>query len=166
MVRRMKKILVVLALVAVVWGLFRLSNNDSDLVETSSVDAVNRIWVERIPADNRDKFHAFVLVEDRDVTGGAFVLSSAFEGDFSVFEWTRSDARFDIKMMQTGRTHALTTRVTDQGCAPFDHCLEVQGAPRGSARYGSMREWIIEPGSAAHLREHVMDAIAPITSAR
>lgn len=109
----------------------------------------NRVWIERMPDTPRQKFDVFVLIEDAKNPSepgiGVFSRTSAFEGDFTVFNWWRKEpGKFRIYMLQKKKTHRLRAKTTDRGCEPFDYCLKLEGAPRGARKYGSMREWVIE----------------------
>ena len=51
-------------------------------------------------------------------------------------------------MLQSDKSHKSRASITKGSpCAPFDYCMRLKGAPRGSKTYVSMEEWVIEPQS-------------------
>lgn len=149
----MTKKMLVGVVVAAAAGVWMAWPEAAPVQPTDDAPAVeNRIWIERMPDNPRDKFDVFVMIEDankpKDPGVGVFSRTSAFEGDFSAFSWWRKeDGKFRILMLQKKKAHRLRARTSTRGCEPFDYCLKLDGAPRGSRKYGSMREWVIEPGA-------------------
>jgi hypothetical protein len=161
----MKKLgIVALVVVALVWIFWPASDEARDGEAADAPRLVNQVWVEKLPGDYREKFDIFVAIEDPDGNVGAFARSSAFEGDYSLFEWSASGAgRLDVRMLQQDRRYRVRATTREGGCGRFDYCLKLDGAPRGSRTYGSMREWVIDgsPEQAlARARAHVRASLA------
>lgn len=118
----------------------------------------NRIWISHMPKNERDRVELFVMLEEPTV--GAFSSSSAYEGDWASFEWEYQDG-LRIEMMQQQTKHKIKAIVLKgDKCAPFDFCLRLKGAPRGSKRYGSMEDWVIGDTALPQSRDFVRDLLA------
>jgi len=104
---------------------------------------VNRVWIDKIPENLRDKIDVFVAQADPQF--GAFQRTSAYEGDYTVFQWNAGGGNtFDITMLQTGKQYGLRAKVSRENCKQFDVCMTLRGAPRGTTHYYSMKEWVID----------------------
>ena len=108
-------------------------------------ELVNRVWIDALPTSAKQKVDVFLMIEEPRL--GQFVRTSAYEGDYAVFEWRARDGKgVELVMLQTDKTHRVGFQVSTGECDPFDYCLKVKGAPRGAKRYYSMQDWVIEPG--------------------
>ena len=146
----MKRAVIVTGLLAVVvYGLWPSSSSppaSSDFAD----ELTHRVWIERLPQHPRDKFDVFIMVDEPQA--GVFQRSSAYEGDFAVFQWEQARAdHYRIHLLQQDTSHTVVAKVTDHGCGGFDLCLTLSGAPRGAQTYGSMLDWVVsdaelEPG--------------------
>lgn len=149
----MKNLIILTAIVlGAVWLLRSDSDNDDASVHDGKNHVVNRAWIDKIPETMRDKIDVFIAHDDPQY--GAFQHTSAFEGDYSVFQWKRAksgNGKYAITMLQSGRQHQLRARVTRKNCKQFDMCMDLQGTPRGATRYYSMEDWVIE-GNATPAR--------------
>src|SRR5690606_30465077 len=110
-----------------------------------------------------DKFDIFVMLDEP--AAGVFQNTSAYEGDYSAFEWSnphRGDDRYEITMLQQGKRLRLSIHVADEGCRGFDYCMKIKGAPRGASRYVSMKDWVIDSASGLGpeaLRQQVLERL-------
>lgn len=148
-----------------VWG-YRARNGergDDGTIRDDRSEVVNRVWIDKIPEDMRDKLDIFVA--QGDPRFGVFQRTSAYEGDYTVFQWhAHRKGRLHITMLQTGKDHQLGTKVSRKGCKQFDLCMELTGAPRGAKKYYSMKDWVIdahasEPGAIrAFIRTKLLKA--------
>ena len=117
-----------------------------------------RIWIDHIPANERDKINVFLLLDDPTI--GVFSKSSAYEGDWSSFEWSL-DKGLVLTMLQAGTKHRVHPKVASGAvCAPFDHCLKLKGAPLGAKKYGSMEDWVLDGQQNLDVRDIVTELLA------
>jgi len=124
---------------------FYLTRSDAPTPERTPDELVNRIWIDALPTNPKQKVHVFLMVDEPQL--GQFLHTSAFEGDFSLFEWhDRDNGRIDMTLLQSEKKHRVSAAVSSKGCEPFDFCLELKGAPRGAKKYYSMQDWVVEPG--------------------
>jgi len=118
----------------------------------------NRIWIDHIPTHERDKVHVFVLFDDP--TFGGFSTSSAYEGDWTSFEWSLEKGLV-LSMLQSKSKHQVHPKLkSGAACAPFDHCMKLKGAPRGPKTYGSMEDWVVNDASEFDTRTVVANIVA------
>jgi len=105
-------------------------------------EVVSRLWIDHIPTSEREPVEVFAMLEEDNL--GGFVRSSAYEGDFAAFQW-RLEKGLVLHMLQKKTDHKVEVVIEKgRGCAPFDRCMRIIGAPRGAKRYGTMEEWVIE----------------------
>ncbi len=116
----------------------------------------NRIWIDHMPTTERDKVDVFIMLDDP--TLGMFSTSSAYEGDWAGFEW-RLDKGLVFTMLQADKKHRVSPKLTTGKCAPFDHCLKLKGAPRGSKTYVSMDDWVVNGKSELDARAIVSELL-------
>tara|TARA_R110002096_G_scaffold408075_3_gene607078 strand:- start:57405 stop:57893 length:489 start_codon:yes stop_codon:yes gene_type:complete len=150
-------LLVALALVLAAWWFWPSPEEANDNGGNFDVLA-NRIWIDHIPTNERDKISVFILFDDP--TFGGFSTSSAFEGDWTAFEWSL-DKGLKIHMLQADKKHHLKPKIASgAACAPFDHCLTLKGAPRGPKKYGSMEDWVVNGQAEFDVRETIAALLA------
>ena len=152
-------LLAALTLVLAAWWLWPSQANNS--IDTSGGDfdtLANRIWIDHIPTNERDKINVFILFDDP--TFGGFSKSSAYEGDWANFEWSL-DQGLVFHMLQADKKHRVHPKIASgAACAPFDHCLTLKGAPRGPKKYGSMEDWVVNAQAEFDVRETIAALLA------
>jgi hypothetical protein len=121
--------------------------------------AVNRVWIERLPNDQRDMISHFVLVDHQRGRIGGIGKSSQWRHFVELFQWGLEGERLSIFLPQDRVKAQLTVKTW--GCAgeapdPFELCMEISNGKR-SAKFYSRKDWVIEPhdveGSVAELVE-------------
>lgn len=114
---------------------------------------VGRVWLDHIPTKPNEHAEWFVVIAQTDRAGqGVFARASQFEGTFNVFTW--SDAKQGellVEFPQDGSRHKVKYTATKCDKAGFDYCLEITGAPKGVARYGSKRGWELDVDDPSEL---------------
>jgi len=142
----MKKLIVLAAVVlGAVWMLRGESSDktDDNAVHDGHNHVVNRAWIEKIPKDMRDKIDVFIAQSDPQF--GAFQRTSAYEGSYSVFQWHGGGSgKYHVTMLQSGKKHDMKASVSRKNCKEFDLCMTLNGAPRGTTKYYSMKDWVID----------------------
>jgi hypothetical protein len=118
----------------------------------------NRIWIDHMPTNERDKVDVFLLFDDP--TFGGFSRSSAYEGDWTSFEWSLHKGLV-LSMLQSQSKHKVHPKITGgASCLPFDYCLKLKGAPRGSKTYVSMKDWVVNGAQDFDVREALAGFVA------
>lgn len=140
------KIFYVFLILAVLpaWWLWPGSDSNQSIETTDLAPLADRVWIDHIPKNERDKVDVFVMLEEPAI--GAFSRSSAYEGEWTSFEWNMRKG-LHFRMLQTQKSHKVSaTIIGGDKCAPFDYCLRLKGVPRASKRYYSMEDWVINAG--------------------
>lgn len=113
-------------------------------VSTDASDVlVGRIWLDHIPTKPNEHAEWFVVIDQGGDEGqGVFSRASQFEGAFSVFGWKGAKSgELTVEMLQDKTRHTVKYKAEKCDKDGFDYCLELIGAPKGAARYGSKRGW-------------------------
>ena len=159
MTRAIKIVVLVIIVMLVArwyWSDRNQSQPEEESLSASDLSPLSdRIWIDHMPKTERDQVDLFVILEEPTI--GAFSKSSAYAGDWASFEW-EYEKGLRIEMLQSQTKHKIKAKVMKgEACAPFDYCLRLKGAPRGSKRYGSMEDWVIGsnelPDSRSIVRE-------------
>lgn len=142
MTRTKTTILLIIVILIAAWTLWpRSSAVDVNKGPGDMSKLVNRVWIDAIPTNERDMVDVFLMIDEANF--GVFSKNSAYQGDWSAFEWT-NERGLRLHMLQSDKTYKVQAKVMSKArCAPFDHCLQLKGNPRGSKRYGSMEDWVI-----------------------
>lgn len=147
----MKRVMLVVGLAAAaLW----FSHRGNDQLET----LMNRVWVDKLPAGDREKVSVLVVIDDDDEPFGVFQERSAFQGDFDVFTHTIQGDALKITMLQQGAKATLRYKAVACKEREFDFCLELQGSPRGPVRYYSRKGWEVD--AAADALQRVQSLLA------
>jgi hypothetical protein len=107
-----------------------------------------RLWVDRMPNDERDMVHKFVLV--RSLDHGRFGVSefgSVWRHHTEVFKWGLHDDRLQMGFPQDRRHVTAKVRTWEcEGEAPdgFELCLELRADGRKIRMY-SRHDWVVRP---------------------
>lgn len=136
---------VIVASLALAAGAWWVLGGDSEEASSSdgAVSVLDQVWIDQVPLKERDKVNVFAMLSDAKI--GLYNQSSAYEGEFSLFEFKHKQGKIAVTMLQNGESHKLSYKITKKGCGPaFDYCLKVKGAPRGPATYGTMKDWVID----------------------
>jgi len=106
----------------------------------------NQVWIERLPADDRDMIHHLVLVDDQGERFGAFGKSSQWRHFIELFRWAREDARLTLLLPQERKRLDLGVKVWEcagEAPAPFQLCLELSNK-RQTMKYYSRHDWSLD----------------------
>ncbi len=110
-------------------------------------DAVNRVWLERLPKSQRDIIGHVVIIDHEGQRYGATGRSSRWRHDVEVFTWALEEDRLVQLFPQTGTK--VKSKVEAGRCdapRPFDMCLELTSS-NGTKKFFSRHDWVIEPGA-------------------
>jgi hypothetical protein len=122
--------------------------------------AVNQVWIERLPANPRDRVDHFVLVRHPEGRIGAIGKSSQWRHHIELFLWGLEGDKLSVFLPQDEVKASLKVRTWE--CAgeapkPFELCLELSNAKGRSVTMYSRKDWVIDPGSAADSLEAIAD---------
>lgn len=159
--RSKKIIIIIIGVACLAWAFWPNQGAESTDADDDGLqgELINRLWIDKIPTSMTDKIDVLALIDDPHA--GVFQNTSAYEGDFSIFEWRPGDTgKVRIFMLQTERVHKMKYRVSNKDCGRFDLCMRVKGAPRGAKRYHSMEDWVIsaEQKNAGHTLNEAVGA--------
>jgi hypothetical protein len=148
------KRLLVLAIVGVVgvatWRWYSTGPADAP---TDSKLALDRLWVDHLPRNERDVFQVFLAITDEPL--GIFQAQSVWKGNFELFRYELDGDKLRLVFPQDNDRE--TVKIEARACheKDMDYCLELSGSSRGAKRYYSRKGWEIGSldGEAAKLRE-------------
>lgn len=133
-------------------GTFALQRALSDDAETAAAKhAVNQVWIERLPADQRDMIGHFVLVDHKQGRIGAIGKSSQWRHFFELFQWGLEGDRLSVFLPQDkvkAQLQVRTWKCAGEAPEPFELCMELTSG-RKSAKFYSRTDWVIEPHDVA-----------------
>lgn len=129
------------------WTLGQRLFGDDEVGGEGARHAVNQVWIERVPADQRDMINHFVLVKHPQGKVGGFGKSSQWRHFVELFQWGLEGERLSVFLPQERTKAQLKIRTWE--CAgeapePFELCLELSNGKR-SMKMFSRKDWIIEP---------------------
>lgn len=110
--------------------------------------AVNQVWIDHIPRDDRDMITHFVLIDHRDGQFGAIGDSSQWRHIIDVFRWQLQRDTLRLYFPQErarGEVKIRTWRCEGEAPAPFELCLELTTKNGRRVAFYSRDEWKIEP---------------------
>jgi len=133
--------------------------------------AVNQVWIERLPVDNRDMISHFVLVDHRQGRIGGIGKSSQWRHFIELFQWGLEGENLKIYLPQDKVKAQLTVRTwkcAGEAPDPFELCMEISSG-RKTMKFYSRTDWVIEPhdveGSIAELVEETPELAAVLAEA-
>jgi hypothetical protein len=104
--------------------------------------ALDRIWIDHVPKDERDQISVFVAITDEPI--GIFQTTSVWKGHFEMFRYAARGTELRILYPQDNDRDHVKVKATRCGEGGFDYCLELEGATRGVSRYYSRKGWEID----------------------
>lgn len=112
--------------------------------------AVNQVWIDHIPRNDRDMIAHMVLVDHREGQFGAIGRSSQWRHMIDVFKWQlRGDSLrvFFPQERARGQVKIETWECQGEAPAPFELCMRMTAKNGESAMLYSRHDWKVEPGS-------------------
>jgi hypothetical protein len=115
--------------------------------------ALDRIWVDHMPRDDRDIFQIFLAITDEPF--GVFQAQSVWKGNFELFRYELAGDKLRLVFPQNNDRETVTFRARKCEEKEMDYCLELSGSSRGAKRYYSRKGWEVGSlaGEQAKLRE-------------
>ncbi|MEZ4380314.1 MAG: hypothetical protein R3A79_03135 [Nannocystaceae bacterium] len=118
---------------------------------SSAEHFANRVWLERMPNDDRDMITHFVALDTRDGRFGALGRSSAWRHVLEVFKWHREESQLTIffpQERQKAQFEIRTWDCRDEAPRPFELCLEFSRGER-SVTFYSRYDLVVDPHAVA-----------------
>ena len=103
----------------------------------------NRLWVDHLPADDRDMIEVFAALSDENSGIGIFQTESVWKGSFEIFTYEGHGGELRVAYPQSGKKETVRARASHCNQAEMDYCLSVKGG-RGAKRYYSQIGWEID----------------------
>lgn len=134
----MKKLVLAAVLAATVYGGWRWQQTDP--VETSSKNLVfNRLWIDHLPASERDAFNVLILSKPESM--GGFAQETLWHGEIERFRFEAHGEEIRAVFPWKGDREQLRVKATACDEAEMDYCLDITGSKRGVSRYYSRNGW-------------------------
>ena len=114
--------------------------------------AVNQVWIDHIPRDDRDMITHLVLIDHRDGQFGAIGRSSQWRHAIDIFKWNLQRDTLRLYFPQErakGEVKIETWECEGEAPQPFELCMRLTGNNGRSAMLYSRHEWEIDPHSSA-----------------
>jgi hypothetical protein len=127
--------------------------------EQSTKRAVNQLWVDHFPSDERDMVLHMVIIDHREGKFGAIGQSSQWRHRIDVFRWQLDGATLGMFFPQD-RVRA-NLKVSTWECAgeapePFELCMKLTNDNGRSVTLYSRKDWKIEPHDS---RDSIADIV-------
>ncbi len=145
--------LIALALVgACGFGVYKVGNALLGDEEQSTKYAVNQLWIDHVPHDDRDIILHMVLIDHRKGQFGAIGQSSQWRHRIDVFRWQLDGHTLGMFFPQDrvrGKVKIETWSCAGEAPEPFELCMKVTGEGGRSVTLYSRKDWKIEPHDSA-----------------
>ena len=114
--------------------------------------AVNRIWLDHAPKNDRDIITHFVVVDHSRGKFGAIGQSSQWRHRVEVFRWQLQGNKLQMFFPQDrarGEVEMKTWECAGEAPAPFDLCMKMTNKQGRSWTFYSREDWEIDPNNVA-----------------
>jgi hypothetical protein len=149
-------------------GVWRMSGSDTDAEVASTSHFANRLWIERMPEDERDMVAYLAALKLPEGRFGATGRASQWRQFTEVFRWALEGDRLRAVFPQErvrAEFRVRTWECRGEAPRPFELCLRISKGERSHVFY-SMEEWVITPRDSDPARQLVDDpTLAPIVEA-
>lgn len=122
--------------------------------------AVNRIWIDHMPRDDRDMITHFVLLDHPQGKFGAIGRSSQWRHMVDVFRWKLDGDKLGLFFPQDrvrGEVEIETWECAGEAPAPFELCMKMTNKQGRSWTFYSREDWEIKPRSIAESLADIVD---------
>jgi hypothetical protein len=136
----MKKLALLVIVGSLVAGVWRWTHTEPP-VDAASRLVTDRIWIDRLPRNERDTINVFGALSEQSV--GVFQATSQWRGSFEAFRFEASGGEMRLVFPQTGVRETVQVRARRCSEHGMDFCMELEGASRGVKRYYSKEGWEI-----------------------
>lgn len=127
----------------------------------SSKHAVNQMWIDHLPKNDRDMFTHLLLLDHSRGQFGAIGRSSQWRHMVDIFRWQLQGDQLGLFFPQDrarAEVQIETWECAGEAPAPFELCMKLTNKQGRSWTFYSREDWEIDPGNAAEsLAELVED---------
>jgi hypothetical protein len=116
--------------------------------EQSTKYAVNQLWIDHVPRDDRDMIVHLALVDHRQGQFGAIGQSSQWRLRIDVFKWQLDGHTLGLFFPQDrvrAKVKIETWECADEAPEPFELCMKITGEGGRSTTLYSRKDWVIRP---------------------
>ena len=113
--------------------------------------AVNQMWIDHVPTDERDMVTHFVLIDHREGQFGVIAQASRWRLGAEGFRWQmqRDDLRMYFPQENArGQVKVETWECEGEAPAPFQLCMKLTNKNGRSLVLYSREDWEIDPNNA------------------
>jgi hypothetical protein len=130
-----------------------------EAVRDSEQLALDRVWIDHMPRDERDTVSVFVAITEEPL--GVFQTSSVWKGNFEMFRYQAKGN--DLRIVYPQNNERETVKASARRCndSGWDYCLELDGSTRGVKRYFSRKGWEIDGVRGRDLRGRIAGLVQP-----
>ncbi len=144
--------LIALALVgAASFGVWKLGSALFSDETQGTKHAVNQLWIDHVPRDDRDMFTHFVVIDHPQGKFGAVGRSSQWRHMVDVFRWELQGDKLGMFFPQDRARAEVTIETWEcagEAPAPFELCMKMTNAKGRSWLFYSRDDWEIDPRGA------------------
>jgi hypothetical protein len=128
--------------------------------EQSTKYAVNQVWIDHFPRDERDMVMHMVLLDHRDGKFGGIGQSSQWRHRVDIFRWQLDGGTLGMFFPQDrakGKVKVSTWECKDEAPEPFELCMKLTADNGRSVTLYSRKDWKIEPHDSADSIAEIVD---------
>ncbi|HTR54421.1 MAG TPA: hypothetical protein VMJ10_27200 [Kofleriaceae bacterium] len=152
----MRNLTLAACLVAVGYGGWRWKHGADTDTRARNL-AVNRFWVDHMPANERDPFKVFVVSTPEGL--GGFAEETQWRGQIERFRFDIDGNVIHAVFPWSGTREDITVNARPCDEQGMDYCLELSGSSHGVTHYYSLTGWERKPAED-------LDALVPRVLAR
>lgn len=122
--------------------------------------AVNQLWIDHVPRDDRDMITHFVILDHPQGKFGAIGRSSQWRHMVDVFKWNLGGDTLRLFFPQDrakGEVKLETWECAGEAPAPFELCMRMTNKQGKSWMFYSREEWEIDPRGAIESLEDIVE---------
>jgi hypothetical protein len=134
----MKKLVMVVMLVAAVYGAWRWQS-EAPADKRRAGLAFNRMWIDHLPNGEKDPFNILIFAKPESI--GGFAEETIWTGRIERFRYEADGETIRAVFPATGEREQLTVKARACDEADMDFCLEISGTKRGVSKYYSRSGW-------------------------
>lgn len=122
--------------------------------------AVNQVWIDHVPVDERDMVTQFLLIDHREGQFGILGRSSQWRIGLELFRWQMQGSELRMYFPQEnnrGQVSVETWNCEGEAPAPFQLCMKLTNKNGRSMVLYSREEWEIDPRNVDDSLEDIAD---------
>lgn len=129
--------------------------------------AVNRIWIDHVPRDDRDMINHFILLDHPQGKFGAIGRSSQWRHMIDVFRWRLKGKELELFFPQEqvrGSVEIETWECEGEAPAPFQLCMKMTNKQGRSWLFYSREDWEVKPRKLAESLADIVEEQPTLTA--